>query len=143
MITIKYGNLIQDSLIRFFLPNVTLITLSTIVAIKVSFNLDIQVLFIIQSVHMYILTLFMSFWYIILGHYFGMILWYFVEISSAAVSEQLLIMYTFLNQMKIGKNIQHKDDRMNSLYVRSQIGIFPIWLTRFNNQSQSYKSKIE
>ena len=25
-------------------------------------------------------------------------------------------MYTFLNQMRIGKNIQHKDDKMNSLY---------------------------
>ena len=37
---IKYGHLgfcIEDFLIRFFLPNVTLITLSTIVAIKVSF----------------------------------------------------------------------------------------------------------
>ena len=29
--------------------------------------------------------------------------------------KQLLIMYTFLNHMKIGKNIQHKDDRMNSV----------------------------
>ena len=27
----------------------------------------------------------------------------------------LLILYTFLNQMKVGKNIRHKDDRMNSL----------------------------
>ena len=38
--TIKCGHLcfsIEDFLIRFFLPNVTLITLSTIVAIKVSF----------------------------------------------------------------------------------------------------------
>ena len=34
---------------------------------------------------------------------------------SAAVSKQLLKLYTFLNQMRIGKNIQHKDDRMNSL----------------------------
>ena len=25
------------------------------------------------------------------------------------------ILYTFQNQMRIGKNIQHKDDRMNSL----------------------------
>ena len=31
---------------------------------------------------------------------------------SAAV---LLIMYTFLSQIRIGKNIRHKDDRMNSL----------------------------
>ena len=34
------------------------------------------------------------------------------------VSKQLLIMYTFLNQMRIGKNIQQKDDRMNSLQLR-------------------------
>ena len=44
---IKYGHLgfcIEDFLIRFFLPNVTLIMLSTIVAIKVSFIQDIQAL---------------------------------------------------------------------------------------------------
>ena len=35
--------------------------------------------------------------------------------KSAAVSKKLLILYTFLNQMRIGKNIQYKDDRMNSL----------------------------
>ena len=29
-------------------------------------------------------------------------------------NQQLLILYTFLNQIRIGKNIQHKDDRMNS-----------------------------
>ena len=27
----------------------------------------------------------------------------------------LLILYTLLNQMRVVKNIQHKDDRMNSL----------------------------
>ena len=31
--------------------------------------------------------------------------------------QQLLIIQTFLNQMRIGKNIQHKDDRINSLYL--------------------------
>ena len=35
--------------------------------------------------------------------------------KSAGVSKQLLILYTFLNQMRIGKNIWHKDDRINSL----------------------------
>ena len=35
--------------------------------------------------------------------------------KSTAVSKQLLIMYTFLSQMRIGENIRHKDDRMKSL----------------------------
>ena len=53
---IKYGHLgfcIEDFLIRFFLPNVTLITLSTIVAIKVSFILWYSGTFRIQSVHIF------------------------------------------------------------------------------------------
>ena len=29
--------------------------------------------------------------------------------------QQLLILYTFLNQMRVVKNIRRKDDRMNSL----------------------------
>ena len=29
--------------------------------------------------------------------------------------QQLLILYTFLNRMRVGKNIRHKDNRMNSL----------------------------
>ena len=29
--------------------------------------------------------------------------------------QQLLILYTFLNQMRVVKNIRHKDDRMKSL----------------------------
>ena len=33
---------------------------------------------------------------------------------SAAVLKQLLIMYSYLNQMRIGKNIRHNDDRINS-----------------------------
>ena len=35
-------------------------------------------------------------------------------------SKQLLIMYTFLNQMRTGKNIRHKDDRMRSLQYISK-----------------------
>ena len=29
--------------------------------------------------------------------------------------QQLLILYTLLNQMRVAKNIRRKDDRMNSL----------------------------
>ena len=36
--------------------------------------------------------------------------------ANKLLLKQLLIMYTFLNQMRIGKNIQQKDDRMSSLY---------------------------
>ena len=30
---------------------------------------------------------------------------------------KLLILYTFLNEIRVGKNIRHKDDRMTSLYT--------------------------
>jgi len=36
---------------------------------------------------------------------------------SESVLKQLLIMYNFMIQMRIGKNIRHKDDRINSLYA--------------------------
>ena len=56
--------------------------------------------------------------------------------ESIGVSKQLLIMYTFLNQMRIGKNIQHKDDKMNSLYY-----IFNLFLNR-RSAEPSKRNKI-
>ena len=57
-------------------------------------------------------------------------------IISEGVLKQLLIMYTFLNQMRIGKNIQHKDDKMNSLYY-----IFNLFLNR-RSAEPSKRNKI-
>ena len=48
--------------------------------------------------------------------------------------QQLLILYTFLNQMRVVKNIRRKDDGMNSLYILSGINFnlvrFPSHLKR-------------
>ena len=37
------------------------------------------------------------------------------KLKKKIVLKQLLIIYTFLNQMRIGKNIRHKEDRMKPL----------------------------